>query len=112
MGASTPKPDHTDPDHEPDLDSEAMWALAADLGEAIVTEAAACLRGAVKAWRGLSTWQRATLAGLPLGVLGMFMGKRYGGKLGAAIGGGNRAARWGCPCPPCSSGGEDCQGSS
>ena len=88
MGKNIAKPDHTDPDLEPDLDSEAMWALAADLGEAIVTEAAACLRGAVKAWRGLSTWQRATLAGLPLGALGMLMGRRYGGKLGAAIGGG------------------------
>ena len=74
---STPKPDHTDPDHEPDLDSEAIRALAADLGEAIVNGAAACLQGAVKAWRGLSTWQRATLAGLPLGALGMFMGKRF-----------------------------------
>jgi len=89
MRTSTPKPGQGDPDHEPDLDSEAIRALAADLGEAIVNGAAACLQGAVKAWRGLSTWQRATLAGLPLGALGMFMGRRYGGKLGAAIGGGS-----------------------
>lgn len=85
---STPKPDHTDPDLEPDLDSEAMWALGTNLGEILVTKAAACLQGAVKAWRSLSTWQRATLAGLPLGALGTLMGSRYGGKLGAAIGGG------------------------
>ena len=88
MRTSTPKPGQGDPDLEPDLDSEAIRALAADLGEAIVNGAAACLQGAVKAWRGLSTWQRATLAGLPLGALGMLMGRRYGGKLGAAIGGG------------------------
>jgi len=88
MGKNIAKPDHTDPDLEPDLHSQAMWALAADLGQTIVNGAAACLQGAVKAWRGLSTWQRATLAGLPLGALGMFMGRRYGGKLGAAIGGG------------------------
>ena len=83
-----PKPGQGDPDLEPDFHSDAIRALAADLGEAIVNGAAACLQGAVKAWRGLSTWQRATLAGLPLGALGMLMGRRYGGKLGAAIGGG------------------------
>ena len=88
MRTSTPKPGQGDPDLEPDLHSEAMWALSTDVGETLVTGAAACLQGAVKAWRGLSTWQRATLAGLPLGALGMFMGRRYGGKLGAAIGGG------------------------
>jgi len=88
MRTSTPKPGQGDPDLEPDLHSEAIRALAADLGEAIVNGAAACLQGAVKAWRGLSTWQRATLAGLPLGALGILMGRRYAGKLGAAIGGG------------------------
>jgi DNA-binding transcriptional ArsR family regulator len=89
QGAKTSaKPDHDDPDHEPDFQPEAIQTSAADLGRTVVTGAAAWLKGAAEAWRALPTWQRTALAGLPLSTLGIFVGKRYGGRLGAAIGGG------------------------
>lgn len=88
MGDITPKPDQADPDREPDLQAEAIRTLAADLGQTMVTGAAGFLQGAARAWQGLPTWQRAVLAGFPLSTVGMLVGRKYGGKLGLAIGGG------------------------
>lgn len=88
MGKIGAELDHDDPDRELDLSLEATWALAADLGRTAVAGAAGWLQGAAEAWRRLPTWQRALLCGFPLGTIGALLGRRHGGNLGTAIGGG------------------------
>lgn len=83
--AAGKKPYHNDPVHDPDQHALVKETFG-ELGRTVVLGAAAFLDQAAEAWRTLPAWQRGIIVGAPLGLLGFWLGKRYGGWQWGVIG--------------------------